>query len=344
MRLRLALITTLSAFAFLVGACAGETEVVEVTKEVVVEKEVIKEVEVPGETVVVEKEVIKEVEVPGETVVVEKEVIKEVEVPGETVVVEKEVIKEVVKEVVATPAPSMEMVYSGQVTVMTNNFGSERFDSVYGSAGKDIKDIAGHLVSRDLIDGASVTVPGIASRWELSDDGLTTTFTIRRGVKFHDGSELTAEDAAWSLQHCMGPEAKNYITNAVCIGYSSNMDRIEQLTIDQVEVASTVPIPEMWGYGSKGSGGHMVGRVIPKRDTLWNEEEAQAYDRNPIGAGLIKLVEHRQGESMTFERFEDYYYQPANGFPTDHRLQFNLYKVVAAPDASTRIAALRAGR
>ena len=87
----------------------GETVVVEreVIKEVqvpgetvVVEREVIKEVEVPGETVVVEKEVIKEVEVPGETVVVEKEVIKEVEVPGETVVVEKEVIKEVEVEVV----------------------------------------------------------------------------------------------------------------------------------------------------------------------------------------------------------------------------------------------------
>ena len=345
MRLRSTLIITIATLAFLVGACASDPEVVEVIKEVVVEKEVVKEVEVPGETVVVEKEVIKEVEVPGETVVVEKEVVKEVEVPGETVVVEKEVVKEV--EVVATPAsaapPAMEPVYSGQVTVMTNNFGAERFDSVYGSTGKDIKDIAGHLVSRDLLDGASVTVPGIASRWELSDDGLTTTFTIRRGVKFHDGTELTAEDAAWSLQHCMGPEAKDHITNAVCIGYSSNMERIEQLTIDQVRVVSTVPIPEMWGYGSKGSGGHMVGRVIPKRDTLWDEEEAQAYDRNPIGAGLIKLVEHRQGESMTFERFEDYYYQPANGFPTDHRLQFSLFKVVAAPDASTRIAALRAG-
>ena len=83
-------------------------------------KEVIKEVQVPGETIVVEKEVIKtvevpvevikevvkEVQVPGETIIVEKEVIKEVQVPGETVVVEKEVIKtvevpvEVVKEVV----------------------------------------------------------------------------------------------------------------------------------------------------------------------------------------------------------------------------------------------------
>ena len=80
----------------------GETVVVEkevvkeVPVEVVVEKEVVKEVMVPGETVVVEKEVVKEVPVE---VVVEKEVVKEVEVE---VVVEKEVVKEVPKEVVVT--------------------------------------------------------------------------------------------------------------------------------------------------------------------------------------------------------------------------------------------------
>ncbi len=74
---------------------------VEVPVEVVVEKEVVREVEVPVE-VVVEKEVVREVEVPVEVVVekevvreVEVEVVREVSVPGETVVVEKEVVKEV---------------------------------------------------------------------------------------------------------------------------------------------------------------------------------------------------------------------------------------------------------
>jgi len=68
---------------------------------------IVKEVEVPGETVIVEKEVVKTVEVPGQTVTVEKEVVKTVEVPGETKVIEKvrtvvetvDVVKEVVKEV-----------------------------------------------------------------------------------------------------------------------------------------------------------------------------------------------------------------------------------------------------
>ena len=77
----LAVFTLVSAVVF-VGCTTAETEVVEVVKEVVVEKEVVKEVEVPGATVV--KEVVKEVEVPGATVI--QEVVKEVEIPVTQVV------------------------------------------------------------------------------------------------------------------------------------------------------------------------------------------------------------------------------------------------------------------
>jgi len=76
----------LSSMLALVIACAGEAETI------IVEKEVVKTVEVPVEKIV-EKEVVKTVEVAGETVIVEKEVVKvvEKEVPVE-VIVEKEVV------------------------------------------------------------------------------------------------------------------------------------------------------------------------------------------------------------------------------------------------------------
>ena len=95
-------VTLTIACVLLLAACADssdapEPKVVEVEKEVIVEKEIIKEVPVE---VVVEKEVVREVQVPGETVVVTQEVIKEVQVPGETVVVTKEVPVEVVVETV----------------------------------------------------------------------------------------------------------------------------------------------------------------------------------------------------------------------------------------------------
>ena len=111
--------------AVLAFGCAGETQIVEKIVEVPVEKivtqEVVKTVEVPGETVVVEKEVVKTVEVPGETKVVEKirTVVEKVELPGETVVVEKEIVKEVEKivtvevEVPVPEGPKREIVFGG---------------------------------------------------------------------------------------------------------------------------------------------------------------------------------------------------------------------------------------
>ena len=75
-----------------------------------------------GETVIVEKEVIKEVEVPGETIVIEKEVIKEVQVPSETVVVEKEVIV----EVTAVPAPPSASAPAPAPTVVSDASGQGR--------------------------------------------------------------------------------------------------------------------------------------------------------------------------------------------------------------------------
>ena len=45
--------------------------------------------------------------------------------------------------------------------------------------------------------------PAVAERWEVSDDQLTYTFHLRPGVKFHDGSEVTAMDVAWSIDKAM---------------------------------------------------------------------------------------------------------------------------------------------
>ena len=56
-------------------------------------------------------------------------------------------------------------------------------------------------------------VPGIASKWDLSDDGLPWTFTIRKGVKFHDGSELTRRTSSgpWSITMAPGPMITAYL-------------------------------------------------------------------------------------------------------------------------------------
>ena len=103
----------------------------------------------------------------------------------------------------ATAPPGMvDGVHPGKVTLMTGGFGTERFDSTYGSTGPDTaRQLHGFLVGSDVQDGRMIVVPGIATGWELSDDMRTTTFTIREGVKFHDGSDVEVEDVLWTLQH-----------------------------------------------------------------------------------------------------------------------------------------------
>jgi peptide/nickel transport system substrate-binding protein len=91
------------------------------------------------------------------------------------------------------------------------------------------------------------------------------------------------------------------------------------------------------------AGPNAIGHILPKRDTLHNEAEEAAYDRNPIGAGPLKLTGHVPAEVMEFERFEDFYYQPKNGLPEDRRVKIQSWALRLVPEEATRVAAIRAG-
>ena len=198
--------------------------------EVVVEKEVVKEVMVPGKTVVVEKEVVKTVEVPGETVVVEKEVVKTVEVPGETVVVEKEVIKEVEVEVVVEKEVVKEVMVPGETVVVEKEVIKEVEVEVIKEVEVEamgpekhlrmrFKEAIAHINPFDPLSRPHSWVnnlmgsrlifpddknmqwsPDLAERWEVSDDATSYTFYLRKGARFHDGEEVTADDVVFTFR------------------------------------------------------------------------------------------------------------------------------------------------
>ena len=244
----------------------------------------------------------------------------------------------------AAPTAGAATVSPGKVTVMIASFGNERFDATFATvAGKDyLTQIHATLISSDLKEGRKVLIPGIATEWRVSSDGLTWTLTIRKGVKYHDGTEVTAEDVLWSLQHIVGPQATDYSVSATSASWAPIMDRIEQTGPDRVSVTTKVPTSDFPATISEGVG-NWIGTVYPKRATLHDVPEEAAYDRNPIGAGLMKLVKHVPADSMTMERFGDYYYQPKNGLPADTRPQFTTLDLRLVPEEATRIAALRAG-
>jgi len=151
--------------------------------------------------VVVEREVVKEV---VKEVVVEKEVVREVEVE---VVVEKEVVKEVIKEVVvvATAVPSAMSADAkkpvGELNIGQSSLGTFIFHpSIAGNP-------AIFVVSTTLGEAPihfnkdRKAEPMLAEAWSISEDTLTWTFNIRKGVQLHKGyGELTADDIIYSYQ------------------------------------------------------------------------------------------------------------------------------------------------
>ena len=228
------------------------------------------------------------------------------------------------------------------MTIMVGDLANERFDIAYvgGSPGGANY---GRIMHGFLISMTPQTemIPGIAEDWELSADGLTTTFTIREGAKFHDGSAVRPEDVLWTLRNSFGPQAhENHTADSTAAAISRLMESIELTAPNQVSVKTQKPFVAFSGNISE-IGDKWYG-MMPERDGLYDESAAEAYDLAPIGAGPMSLTEHVRASVMKFERFDDFYYQPANGFPEDKRVNFRSLDLHLVPEEATRVAALRA--
>jgi peptide/nickel transport system substrate-binding protein len=239
-------------------------------------------------------------------------------------------------------APPAEVeVNPGKLTIMVGDLSTERFDTIFARGGQGNR-VYGRILHGFLISDNEKRemMPGIASQWDMSADGLTWTFTIREGVKFHNGSEVTPEDVLWTLQHYYGPQAFEYVTS-VAATLSRAMDRIELTGTDRVSLTTKEPRTDFAAIVSEA--GDVWYPIMPRRATVGDTEEAAAYDNNPIGAGIMRLEKHVQASVMSFERFDDYYYQPDNGFPEDKRVKFQSLDLFLVPEEATRVAAVRAG-
>ena len=217
--LRWAVIMAGAMLLVLAAACGGEKEIVEVVKEVVVEKKVVKEMPVTVEKVVeVEKEVVKEVkvEVPVE-VVKEVEVIKEV---PKVITEEKVVVREVEKIVVATPVPVGQQPFLIKALDPNAKYGGtliaaahgppSHFDLI-GSPTVANHGIAGQMWENLLRLDPRTTVPSVipdlAVRWEISPDFKTYSFDLRQGVMWSDGTEFTSADVKATYDRLRFPRA-----------------------------------------------------------------------------------------------------------------------------------------
>lgn len=174
-----------------------------------------------------------------------------------------------------------------------------------------------------MIDGKGEVKPFLAESWKISPDGKEYTFVLRKGVKFHNGEEMTAEDIKWAVEYAKDPQH-----GATA---KPNLDDVDAVrVVDKYTVRFVMKRPLVSFLPGLSELGVLF--VLPKNSIPTGQTKVQAM---PPGTGPFAFKEWRAGSHATFERHKDYWQK---GYPYLDRVVLK-----PVPDASARLAALRAG-
>ncbi|MCC8958484.1 ABC transporter substrate-binding protein [Bradyrhizobium sp. Pear77] len=171
--------------------------------------------------------------------------------------------------------------------------------------------------------------------WKVSDDKLTYTFTLRDGLKWHDGSPVTAEDCVASLKRW----SKNETMGQTLMDFTASIEATDDRTI-------TLKLKEPYGLvlESIGKPSSIVPFMMPKRLA---ETPAGQQIREQIGSGPFKFVqsEFQPGVKAVYEKNADYVprKEPPNWTSGGKIVKVDRVEWIRMPDAQTAVNALQSG-
>lgn len=172
----------------------------------------------------------------------------------------------------------------------------------------------------DYKPGTTELEPDLAESYTISDDGLTYTFKLREGLKFHNGRAVTSADVKYSLERAISPATQSpgggYFSmikgyDDIVGGKATELSGIA--TPDDRTVVFTLTRPDATFL-------HLMainfGYVVPKEEI---EKAGADWGKQPIGTGAFKFVEWVPGQRIVLERNKDYHRQ---GVPYLDKLTF----------------------
>jgi len=166
-----------------------------------------------------------------------------------------------------------------------------------------------------------LTSPSLAESWSEAKDHLSYTFTLRKGVTFHNGEPVTAEDVKFSWDRYKGASAKLL---------KDKVKEVQIVSPGQVRFVLREPWPDfITFYGTTASG---AGWIVPKKYVEKVGEDG--FKAAPVGAGPYKVVSYKPGVELVLEAFPGYWRKP----PSVKRVVMR-----SMPEETTRAAALRSG-
>jgi peptide/nickel transport system substrate-binding protein len=182
------------------------------------------------------------------------------------------------------------------------------------------------MVMYALHDAMVKPMPGqplaasLAESWSASEDGLTYEFVLRKGVRFHNGDPVTADDVKYSFERYRGA-SHSVIKNRVAA--------VETPDPLHVRFKLKQPWPDFLTFYASATG---AGWIVPKQYVEKVGEEG--YKKAPIGAGPYRFVSFTPGVELILEAFDEYWRKT----PSVKRL---VYRTIT--DEATRLAALKRG-
>jgi peptide/nickel transport system substrate-binding protein len=163
--------------------------------------------------------------------------------------------------------------------------------------------------------------PSLAESWTVSPDNLTYEFVLRKGVKFHNGEPVTAEDVKFSYERYRGAGAGPF---------KARTAGIDVIDPQRIRFRFKQPWPDfMTFYGTPATG---AGWIVPKKYV--EKVGDDGFKKVPVGAGPYKFVSFNPGIELVLEAFDGYWRKT----PSVKRLVFR-----SVVEEETRLVALKRG-
>ncbi|HEY7649447.1 MAG TPA: ABC transporter substrate-binding protein [Methylomirabilota bacterium] len=215
-----------------------------------------------------------------------------------------------------------------ELTIALSSFSAETLDpALQGHNVKYYLSLMFDYLVGTTPEGQPSQAGGLAAKWENSADHKRWTFHLRKGVKFHDGTEMTSDDVKFSLQRAMSKRS----TTGYAGPLRTLIQDIETPAPDRVVIVTKDPTLIIPTYLSRSLS--TEGIVLPKKYIEANGDDA--FARKPVGTGPYRFVEQVVGSHIKLTAVDDHW---RIGVPKYKHVTFKL-----VPEETTRIAFLRRG-
>ncbi|HXD97420.1 MAG TPA: ABC transporter substrate-binding protein [Candidatus Acidoferrum sp.] len=191
-----------------------------------------------------------------------------------------------------------------------------------------IDDVYSRSVAQQIFDGlvtfdqTLAITPALAQYWKASRDGLTWTFTLRKGVKFHHGREVTADDVVFSFTRILDPRLKSSAADAFAPirgarefreGRAKAVAGLVALDANTVQVTLTdasTPFVSVLALGHA--------KIVPREIV---EQRGEGFGLQPVGTGPFRFAQWERGKSIVLTANPDYF----DGAPRLRRLVYRIF-------------------